>query len=78
MQFQRRQRRQGRRLDTASAHALFVVNNVQMALVSHHGEIFRFGLWMTAVAYVVILLVAVPYWGLVGEPLTRAATPTGR
>jgi sodium-dependent dicarboxylate transporter 2/3/5 len=35
------------------------------------GEIFRFGLWMTLVAYVAILLVALPYWGLVGEPLVR-------
>ena len=34
------------------------------------GEILRFGLWMTAVAYVAILLVAVPYWSLLGEPLT--------
>jgi anion transporter len=35
------------------------------------GEILRFGLWMTAVAYVAILLVALPYWALLGEPLTR-------
>lgn len=35
------------------------------------GEILRFGLWMTALAYVVILLVALPYWGLLGQPLTR-------
>jgi di/tricarboxylate transporter len=32
-------------------------------------EIFRFGLWMTLVAYVVVLLVALPYWGAMGEPL---------
>lgn len=32
-------------------------------------EIFRFGIWMTLVAYLVVLAVAVPYWGLVGEPL---------
>jgi len=32
-------------------------------------EIFRFGLWMTRVAYVVVLLVALPYWSIVGEPL---------
>ena len=34
------------------------------------GEILRFGLWMTLVAYATILLVALPYWGAVGEPLT--------
>ena len=39
------------------------------------GEILRFGLWMTAVAYLVILLVAVPYWALTGEPLARTGTP---
>lgn len=33
------------------------------------GEIFRFGVWMTLVAYLVVLVVALPYWGLVGEPL---------
>lgn len=33
------------------------------------GEIFRFGLWMTLVAYVAILFVALPYWALVGEPI---------
>ena len=32
-------------------------------------EIFRFGLWMTAVAFLVVLVVALPYWALVGEPL---------
>jgi len=34
------------------------------------GEILRFGLWMTAVAYVAILFVALPYWGLMGETLS--------
>ena len=33
------------------------------------GEILRFGLWMTLVAYVAILFVAMPYWALVGEPI---------
>jgi di/tricarboxylate transporter len=33
------------------------------------GEVFRFGLWMTLVAYVAILGVALPYWALIGEPL---------
>jgi di/tricarboxylate transporter len=37
------------------------------------GEILKFGLWMTAVAYAAILLVALPYWGLVGEGLTTAS-----
>ncbi|HXJ82350.1 MAG TPA: SLC13 family permease [Candidatus Methylomirabilis sp.] len=47
------------------------------ALVIHErghvsaGEILRFGLWMTALAYVVILVVALPYWGLVGQPLAQ-------
>jgi di/tricarboxylate transporter len=40
------------------------------------GEILRFGLWMTAMAYVAILLVALPYWTLLGEPL--AMTVSGR
>ena len=33
-------------------------------------EIFRFGLWMTLAAYLVVLFVAIPYWSAVGEPLT--------
>jgi sodium-dependent dicarboxylate transporter 2/3/5 len=37
------------------------------------GEILRFGLWMTLVAYVTILLVALPYWGLLGEAVTRTS-----
>jgi anion transporter len=32
-------------------------------------EIFRFGLWMTLVAFLVVLSIAVPYWAAVGEPL---------
>ncbi|HSE06783.1 MAG TPA: SLC13 family permease [Methylomirabilota bacterium] len=35
------------------------------------GEIFGFGLLMTALAALVVLAVAVPYWALVGEPLAR-------
>ncbi|MBI1735985.1 MAG: anion permease [Candidatus Rokubacteria bacterium] len=33
-------------------------------------EILRFGLWMTVLAFLVTLFVAVPYWSLVGEHLT--------
>jgi solute carrier family 13 (sodium-dependent dicarboxylate transporter), member 2/3/5 len=33
------------------------------------GEIFRFGLWMTFVAWVAIALVALPWWAAVGQPL---------
>jgi sodium-dependent dicarboxylate transporter 2/3/5 len=32
-------------------------------------EIFRFGLWMTLIAYIVVLTVALPYWALVDLPL---------
>ena len=35
------------------------------------GEILRFGLWMTLVAYVAILLVALPYWSALGYPLVK-------
>ncbi|MCX5838186.1 MAG: SLC13 family permease [Deltaproteobacteria bacterium] len=32
-------------------------------------EIFRFGLWMTLAAYLVVLFVALPYWQAIGDPL---------
>jgi di/tricarboxylate transporter len=32
-------------------------------------EIFRFGVWMTLIAFVVVLAIAIPYWTAVGEPL---------
>lgn len=38
-------------------------------------EIFRFGLWMTLVAYIVVFVVALPYWSLVGEPLRLPTRP---
>jgi hypothetical protein len=38
-------------------------------------EIFRFGVWMTFVAYVVVLAVALPYWAMVGEPLRLSPGP---
>lgn len=33
------------------------------------GEVLRFGLWMTLLAWVAIVLVALPWWATVGEPL---------
>ena len=38
-------------------------------------EIFRFGVWMTLVAYVVVLVVALPYWAMVGESLRLSPAP---
>jgi len=32
-------------------------------------EIFRFGVWMTLWAFVVVLLIALPYWAAVGATL---------
>jgi sodium-dependent dicarboxylate transporter 2/3/5 len=34
-------------------------------------EIFRFGLLMTFVAFIVVVVVAIPYWSIVGEPLVQ-------
>ena len=34
-------------------------------------EILRFGIWMTVLAFLVVLGVALPYWSLVGDPLVR-------
>ena len=34
------------------------------------GEVARFGVWMTLVAWVAILLIALPYWRFLGQPLT--------
>ena len=39
------------------------------------GEVLKFGLWMTLVGWVAILAVALPWWGLVGEPLTPGKRP---
>jgi di/tricarboxylate transporter len=35
-------------------------------------EILRFGLWMTLVAFLVVVTVALPYWAWVGTPLRLA------
>ena len=42
----------------------------QMANI-RNAEIFRFALVMTVVSILVVFLLAVPYWNLVGHPLTR-------
>ena len=36
-------------------------------------EIFRFGVWMTLIAFIVVLAVALPYWSAIGEPLAIEA-----
>lgn len=41
------------------------------------GEILRFGLWMTALGFLVVCAVAIPYWHLVGEPLAIPAHVPG-
>jgi anion transporter len=48
-----------------SASSLVVYERGHLAA----GEIFGFGLLMTALAALVVLAVALPYWALVGEPL---------
>jgi sodium-dependent dicarboxylate transporter 2/3/5 len=48
-----------------SASSLVVYERGQLTA----SEIFRFGLWMTLIAYVVVLTVALPYWALVDLPL---------
>ena len=35
-------------------------------------EIFKFGVYMTLIAFVVVLAIAMPWWSFVGEPLTIA------
>jgi solute carrier family 13 (sodium-dependent dicarboxylate transporter), member 2/3/5 len=50
-----------------SASSLVVYERGHLAA----GEIFRFGLLMTALGAAVVLAVALPYWSLIGEPLTR-------
>ena len=34
-------------------------------------EIFRFGILMTFVAFIVVLVIALPYWSIVGKPLLQ-------
>jgi di/tricarboxylate transporter len=40
------------------------------------GEILRFGFWMTLVAYVAIVYVALPYWAAMGQPLVPGGLRT--
>jgi anion transporter len=65
---------------TGDAVLYFPVQSVS-ALVVHErghvtaGEILRFGLWMTLVAYAAIVLVALPWWSAVGEPVVQSHRP---
>jgi di/tricarboxylate transporter len=49
---------------SASALVIYERGHVSAA------EVARFGVWMTLVAYVAILLVALPWWTVLGQPLT--------
>jgi hypothetical protein len=35
------------------------------------GEIFKFGAWMTLIAYIANLSIAIPYWSAIGGTLRR-------
>jgi di/tricarboxylate transporter len=48
-----------------SASSLVIYEHGHLTAV----EIFRFGLWMTLAACLVVLFVALPYWSAIGEPL---------
>jgi anion transporter len=48
-----------------SASALVITERGHVSAV----EVMRFGVWMTLVAWVAILLVALPYWRMLGQPL---------
>jgi anion transporter len=48
---------------SASALVIYERGHVSAA------EMLRFGLWMTLVGWVAIVLVALPWWALIGEPL---------
>jgi sodium-dependent dicarboxylate transporter 2/3/5 len=50
---------------SASALVIYQRGHVSAA------EFLRFGLWMTLVGWAAILVVALPYWAFVGEPLAR-------
>lgn len=49
---------------SASALVIYERGHVSAA------EVMRFGVWMTLVAYVAVLLVALPWWTVLGQPLT--------
>ncbi len=40
-------------------------------------EIFLFGIWMTLLAYFVVMAVALPYWALIGERLQMSSEGSG-
>ena len=50
-----------------SASALVIYERGHMSAA----EVLRFGLWMTLVGWIAILAVALPWWSVVGQPLTR-------
>jgi anion transporter len=60
---------------TGDAVLYFPVQSASSLVIYERGhvtaaEVLRFGLWMTLVAYVAILGIALPYWTLLGEGLS--------
>ena len=51
----------------AATSGVFIYQRADIAAA----QVLRFGVAMTVVAIVVLFLVAVPYWGLVGQPLVK-------
>ena len=51
----------------AATSGVFIYQRADIAAA----QVLRFGVVMTVVAIVVLFLVAVPYWGLVGQPLVK-------
>jgi solute carrier family 13 (sodium-dependent dicarboxylate transporter), member 2/3/5 len=63
---------------TGDAVLYYPVQSASALVIHERGhvtasEILVFGLWMTLVAYVAIVAVAVPWWTIMGEPLVSVA-----
>ena len=66
--------RRGRLMIAGDAVLYYPAQSVSSLVVYEKGyltapEIFRFGVWMTFLAFFVVLAIALPYWGALGESL---------